>query len=219
MARSYLDRYDAGRVLAADLEHLRGRDDVVVLGLVRGGVPVAAVVADHLDAPLDIMVVRKLGVPGHEELAMGAIGPGGVMLMNDDVVAQLDITPEEIEREVELEHRELARREEAYRRGEPPLDLTGKAVVLVDDGLATGASMRVAVAAVRALAPARVIVAVPTAAPVTCEAFRAIADEVVCASTPARFVAVGQSYDDFRATSDGEVLQLMEAARSRRPPG
>jgi erythromycin esterase-like protein/predicted phosphoribosyltransferase len=216
--RSFRDRRDAGRVLAGLLEHYRGHDDVVVLGLPRGGVPVAYEVATALDAPLDVFLVRKLGLPGHEELAMGAIASGGVIVLNEDVVIGIGISSGAIREASERESRELARREQAYREGRPMPELTGKIVILVDDGLATGSSMRAAILALRRLEPARIVVAVPAAPSSTCEELRLEVDEVVCATTPSPFFAVGRSYWDFTQTTDEEVRDLLRAA-ARAPTG
>jgi predicted phosphoribosyltransferase len=205
----YADRRDAGRALAGLLEDLRGVDDVVVLALPRGGVPVAYEVAKALGSPFDVFLVRKLGVPGHEELAMGAIASGEVIVLNDDVVGGLAISDDAIERVARREAAELARREQEYRGGRPMLPVTGKTVVVVDDGLATGASMRAAVRALRNLEPARVIVAVPTAPESTCRELAAEADDVVCASTPSPFYAVGASYRDFTQVTDDDVRALL----------
>lgn len=215
MTPLFRDRTDAGRALAAALAHYVGRDDVVVLALPRGGVPVAYEVAQALGAPLDVFVVRKLGVPGHEELAMGAIATGGVLVLNDQVVSGLGIGEDTIRRVAEIEARELARREEAYRGERPAADVAGKVAVLVDDGLATGSTMRAAVAAVRLRNPAGIVVAVPTGAAPTCAELGQEVDEVVCRATPEPFRAVGQSYKDFSQTSDDEVRDLL--ARSIRP--
>jgi predicted phosphoribosyltransferase len=208
----FRDRADAGDVLAAELAHWAGRDDVVVLALPRGGVPVAARVAEALGAPLDVFVVRKLGVPGHEELAMGAIASGGVMVVNERVAGRLGLGEADLQRAADAEGRELARRERRYREGRAPPDLAGRVVILVDDGLATGSTMRAAVAAVRRLDPARVVVAVPTAPASTCQRLAEEADEVVCATTPRPFRAVGSSYRSFPQTSDEEVRALLQAA-------
>lgn len=186
-----------------------GRDDVVVLALPRGGVPVAAELARALGAQLDVFVVRKLGLPGHEELAMGAVAPGGVLVLDNRLVRGLGIPDEVLQETVEKELRELERREAAYRAGRPPLDLEGKTVILVDDGLATGATMRAAALALRKYKPARVVVAVPVASAETCDEFRADVDEIVCALTPSPFHAVGLWYDDFSQTSDEEVRELL----------
>jgi putative phosphoribosyl transferase len=208
----FSDRAEAGDVLAARLSHLAGRPDLLVLALPRGGVPVGARVARALRAPLDVFVVRKLGVPGHEELAMGAIAGGGVRVRNQEVTSRLGLDDAVIERVAEAEELELARRERSYRADRPAPDLAGKVVVLVDDGLATGSTMRAAVAAARAAGPARIVVAVPTAPASTCERLRREADEVVCASTPRPFRAVGYSYRSFPQTSDEEVRELLRAA-------
>ena len=207
--RLYADRRDAGRVLAGLLDDLRGVDGVVVLALPRGGVPVAYEVAAALDSPLDVFVVRKLGVPGHEELAMGAIASGDVIVLNDDVVRGLGITADAVDRVAQREARELARREQEYRDGRSMLPISGRTAVVVDDGLATGASMRAAVQAVRKLQPERVIVAVPTAPETTCRELAAVADDVVCASTPSPFYAVGASYRDFTQVTDDDVRALL----------
>lgn len=210
----FRDRSDAGRRLAAKLSHLSGRRDLIVLGLPRGGVPVAAEVARSLAAPMDVFLVRKLGVPGREELAMGAIASGGVRVVNTGVVRELGITPDQIEAVAAVEARELERREREYRHGLPAPDVRGKVAILVDDGLATGSTMRAAVAAVRRLRPSRVVVAVPVGAPDTCDQFRKIADEVVCVETPDPFFAVGSWYDDFSQTTDDEVRDLLAAHSS-----
>jgi putative phosphoribosyl transferase len=205
----FRDRAHAGRVLARALLAYAGRDDVVVLALPRGGVPVAAELARALGAQLDVFVVRKLGLPGHEELAMGAVAPGGVLVLDDRLVRGLGIPDEVLQETVEKELRELERREAAYRAGRPPLDLEGKTVILVDDGLATGATMRAAALALRKVKPARVVVAVPVASAETCDEFRADVDEIVCALTPSPFHAVGLWYDDFSQTSDEVVRELL----------
>jgi erythromycin esterase-like protein/predicted phosphoribosyltransferase len=191
---------------------------VLVFGLPRGGVPVAYEVAKDLGAPLDVFVVRKLGVPDHEEVAMGAIASGGIMVLNDDVVRGLNISPEVIRRAAEEEDRELRRRERAYREGRAMPEVVGKVAILVDDGLATGASMRAAVQALRQLRPARIVVAVPAAPSSTCRELEALADEVVCATTPSPFFAVGQSYWDFAQVTDEEVRDLLRAAATSRLP-
>ena len=216
------DRRDAGHVLAGLLEEYRGRDDVVVLALPRGGVPVAYEVATALGAPLDVFLVRKLGVPGREELAMGAIASGGIIVLNDDVVRGLGIAPEDIERVAEREGRELVRREQLYREGRPMPDLAGKTVILVDDGLATGASMRAAIQALRGLRPLHIVVAVPAAPAPTCRELANEVDQVICATTPSPFYAVGASYWDFEQTTDEEVRDLLRAASASvqvNPPG
>ncbi len=211
MAR-FADRAEAGRELAGALQRYAGRADVVVLALPRGGVVVGAEVARALGLPLDAFLVRKLGVPGHEELAMGAIASGGVRVINDDVVRSLGIGPEQVEQVAERERAELARRDEVYRGDRPAPDVRGRTVLLVDDGLATGASMRAAVSALRTMGPAAIVVAVPTAPEDTCEEFRAIVDELVCLTMPAPFYGVGGSYGDFSQTTDREVCALLEAA-------
>lgn len=195
--------------MAAALSKYAGQDDVVVLGLPRGGVPVAAQVASAVGAPLDVFVVRKLGVPGHAELAMGAIAPGGVRVLNPLVVESLQISRESIDQVAAQEEIELARRTEAYRGNRPPLDLTDRVVIVVDDGLATGATMRAAVAAIRAHRPARIVVAVPVGARQTCDELQEQADEVVCAKVPFLFQAVGQWYQDFSPTTDQEIRVLL----------
>jgi predicted phosphoribosyltransferase len=211
----FRDRGEAGRVLARALAHLAGRDDVVVLALPRGGVPVAYEVARALDAPLDVFVVRKLGVPGYPELAMGAIATGGVLVLEERIIGALGITREEVQQVAASELRELERREAAYRGGREPLDLTGKTVILIDDGLATGSTMRAAALAVRQRNPARIVVAVPVAAEETCDQFRDVVDEVVCVLTPRPFHAVGLWYEDFSQTSDEEVRELLRRAAAR----
>jgi putative phosphoribosyl transferase len=213
----FMDRREAGRVLASQLMHYSGRDDVVVLALPRGGVPVGFEVARALAAPLDVFLVRKLGVPGHEELAMGAIASGGVIVLNEQVVRGLGIPPQEIERVIREEEAELARREREYRGDRPMPSVEKKVAILIDDGLATGASMRAAAAALRKLRPARIVVGVPAAAAETCDQFRSEVDEIVCAMTPEPFYAVGVWYEDFSQTTDEEVRELLELAnRGRR---
>lgn len=199
-------------MLAAQLSAYAGQPDVRVLALPRGGVPVGYEVARALGAPLDVFVVRKLGTPGYEELAMGAIAEGGVRVLNPSVLSRLDIAPEDLERAAAREAQELARRGKRYRDGRPPTDVRGKTVILVDDGLATGTSMRAAVAALRQLGPERLVVAVPVAAAQTCEALEPEVDELVCVSTPEPFYAVGQWYRDFDQTSDEEVRALLALA-------
>jgi predicted phosphoribosyltransferase len=209
--RAFEDRREAGRALALRLRPYAGRDDVVVLALPRGGVPVAFPVAEALDAPLDLFLVRKLGTPGHRELAMGAIASGGIRVLNDEVVKWYGIPPEAIDAVAREEERELGRREIAYREGRDGVPLEGRVVILIDDGLATGSTMMAAVKAVRRRAPARVIVAVPVGARETCAALSAVADEVVCLRMPEPFSAVGQWYLDFDQTSDEEVRKLLRA--------
>ena len=211
------DRADAGRQLLSRLGLYAGRGDVLVLGLPRGGIPIAYEVARGLGAPLDVFVVRKLGVPGQEELAMGAIATGGVRVVNHDVVDALAIPPAAIDRVAAEEGRELERRQRSYRDGRPEPVVAGRTVILVDDGLATGSTMRAAVAALRQLAPARVVVAVPVAARSTCDELRGEVDDVVCLATPEPFMAVGRFYDDFSQTTDEEVRELL-AARAREAP-
>jgi predicted phosphoribosyltransferase len=209
--RAFEDRREAGRALAVRLRPYAGRDDVVVLALPRGGVPVAFPVAEALDAPLDLFLVRKLGTPGHRELAMGAIASGGIRVLNDEVVKWYGIPPEAIDAVAREEERELGRREIAYREGRDGVPLEGRVVILIDDGLATGSTMMAAVKAVRQRAPGRVIVAVPVGARETCGALAAVADEVVCLRMPEPFSAVGQWYLDFDQTSDDEVRTLLRA--------
>lgn len=207
----FVDRRDAGRTLARLLADHRDRPDVVVLGLPRGGVPVAFEVARALQAPLDVLIVRKLGIPGHEEYAMGAIASGGLRVMNPDARA-LGVSAAAMEAVVKREQREIERRERLYRHGRPPPVLDGHIVILVDDGLATGSTMRAAAMAVRQRNPKRIVVAVPVASIEACEEFRAEADEVVCASTPHPFMAVGAWYHNFEQTSDDEVRRLLDAS-------
>lgn len=210
----FADRRDAGRVLARQLRDYRGREDVVVLGLARGGVPVAFEVARALEAPLEVFTVRKIGVPGQEELAMGAIASGGAVVMNYPVVEQLGIAPGRFDLVAERETVELERRERAYRGDRPPLRLEERTAIVVDDGLATGTTMRAAVRAVRELGPERVVVAVPTAPESVCRELGAVVDDVVCVSNPEHLYAVGQSYEDFTQTSDDEVRALLAAAEN-----
>jgi predicted phosphoribosyltransferase len=205
----FLDRREAGRALGVKLASYAGRNDVTVLGLPRGGVPVAFEVALALDAPLDVFLVRKLGAPGQEEFAMGAIASGGVRILNPSVIASLEISAEDIERAVARELEELRRREISYRKGRPPLDLEGRIAILVDDGLATGSSMRAAVAAARKLGPARIVVAVPVAPHSTAREMRQIADDVVVVASPEPFYAVGRFYEEFDQTTDEEVRDLL----------
>ncbi len=206
---AFRDRVDAGRQLAQKLLHYAGRNDVSVLALPRGGVPVAYEVACALDAPLDVFLVRKLGVPGHEELAMGAIAEGGFRVLNRDVIEDTGVTPETIDRVAMRELEELARRAREYRGDKPAPDLTGRIVILVDDGLATGASMRAAIAALRPQRPARIVVAIPVAAQSTYREFRAAVDEIVAVELPDRFYAVGAWYEDFSQTTDDEIRALL----------
>jgi len=207
----FRNRQDAGRQLAASLDAYRNRPDVVVLGLPRGGVPVAYEVAQHLTAPLDVFVVRKLGLPGQSELAMGAIAGGSVEVLNHDVIDHLGVPRAVVDRVVERERAELQRREMAFREGRVPLDVAGKTVIVVDDGLATGSTMEAAIAALRQSGPSRIVVAVPVGAEETCARLKATADQVVCLATPWPFSAVGQWYDDFAQTTDQEVRALLSA--------
>ena len=208
---AFTNRADAGRQLAARLDVYAGRSDVVVLGLPRGGVPVAAEVAARLAAPLDVFLVRKLGVPGHPELAMGAIAEGGVMVISTGIVADLGIPRTAIDQVAVRERLELERRDTQYRGGRRRPALAGRTVILIDDGLATGATMEAAVMALREQQPARIVVAAPVGASDACERLGRVADEVVCAWTPESFMAVGQWYQNFEQTSDEEVRALLAA--------
>jgi putative phosphoribosyl transferase len=208
-AGTYSDRREAGRVLADALSAYHDTDNLLVLALPRGGVPVAWEVAAALGAPLDVFVVRKLGAPRWEELAVGALASGGLVVLNDDVVRSLRISDEQLAAVVEKETAELTRRENAYRGGRPPIELAGKKVILVDDGIATGASMLAAVRAVRAAGPAKIVVAVPVAPPTAYHQLSEAADDVVCVAVPASFLAVGEHYRDFSQTSDDEVRDLL----------
>ena len=209
----FRDRKDAGRQLAAKLSGHTGCADCIVLALPRGGVPVAYEVAEGLGLPLDVFLVRKLGVPGHEELAMGAIASGGTRIINDSIVNPLHISTRAIDRVTQHEQAELKRRERAYRDDRPAPQVAGRTVILVDDGLATGATMRAAATALRARGPKRIIIAVPVAAPETCSELALEVDEIVCAATPEPFVGVGLWYQDFSQTSDEEVRELLEKRR------
>jgi predicted phosphoribosyltransferase len=214
MNTRFRDRAEAGRLLARKLVEYAGRPDVLVLALPRGGVPVAFEVARVLEAPLDVLVVRKLGVPGHRELAMGAVASGGAWVLNEDVLGALEI-PEHVIRAVaahELE--ELRRRERLYRGERPGPEIRGRTIILVDDGIATGSTMRAAVTALRGLEPARIVIAVPTAAPSTCAELANVADKCVCCVMPHPFFAVGVWYDNFEQTTDEEVRDLLERASS-----
>jgi putative phosphoribosyl transferase len=213
MTARYRDRTDAGRRLAARLRQYADRPDVVVLALPRGGVPVAFEVSEALHAPLDVFVVRKLGLPAHPELAIGAIASGGVRIVDEAALRRFGVTEEQLAAVAADEERELDRRERQYRDGLPSPDVTGKTVILIDDGLATGATMAAAATALRAQHPAGLVVAVPVAAAETCEAFRELVDEVVCGATPEPFHAVGLWYEDFSQTSDEEVRDLLARAR------
>jgi predicted phosphoribosyltransferase len=205
----FRNRTDAGRQLAEKLAAYANRPGVLVLALPRGGAPVGFEVARALGAPLDVFLVRKLGVPGYEELAMGAVATGGVRVLNDEIVRGLGISEHEIDAAAARELQELARRQRLYRGDRPLPDVAGRTVILVDDGLATGATMRAAIQALRQQQPARIVVAVPTASPDTCEALKAEADDVVCAMTPEPFLAVGHWYEDFTQTTDDEVRELL----------
>jgi predicted phosphoribosyltransferase len=213
----FQDRAEAGRYLATKLTRYANRPDVLVLALPRGGVPVAFEVARALNAPLDVYLVRKLGVPGHEELAMGAIASGGVGVLNDEVVRALGIADDQLQAITAEQQRELERRERAYRGDRPPPDVRGRTVILVDDGLATGSTMRAAVAALRQQGPARIVVAVPVATPEICDEFRSEVDDVVCAVTPQPLYAVGLWYHDFSQTTDEEVRALLERVQHEHP--
>lgn len=208
----FTDRREAGRQLAGRLDQYAGRAGVIVLALPRGGVPVAYEVAQRLGAPLDVFIVRKLGVPWHRELAMGAIAADGVRVLNEGVVRSLEVSAEEIERVAAAELEELRRRAVAYRGEREPLDARGKVVIVVDDGLATGATMRAAVLALRKMDPARIVVAVPVGAPQSCAELAGEADEIVCLMSPEPFEAVGLWYRDFPQTGDDEVRALLDAA-------
>jgi putative phosphoribosyl transferase len=212
MDHVFRDRHEAGRLLAERLAAYTDRSDVVILALPRGGVPVAFEIAAVLHVPLDVMVVRKLGVPGHEELAMGAIASGGVQVVNQEVVRHLGLSQAVLESVAATEYQELTRRERAYRGSHGAAIVEGRTVILVDDGLATGSTMRAAVAALRRRGPTRIVIAVPTAAPETCEELKTEVDEIVCATTPTPFYGVGQWYDDFSQTTDEEVRDLLEQA-------
>ena len=215
----FLNRRDAGRQLAKLLQRYAHARDPLVLGLPRGGVPVAFEVARALHATLDIFMVRKLGVPGHEELAMGAIATGDVIVWNEDVLTEMRVPRDHIDATVERERTELARREHAYRGDRPPPRVEGRTVILVDDGLATGASMRAAARALRAQQPGEVVIAVPVAAAETCHDLRAEADTIVCAAKPDPFYAVGLWYHDFSATTDDEVAELLAQSQAARGGG
>lgn len=218
MAVRFRDRRLAGQQLATRLSTYANRSDVLVIGLPRGGVPVAAEVAKALHAPLDICLVRKLGVPGHQELAMGAIASGRVRVLNDDVLGWLGIADKTIDEVAARELRELQRRDRAYRGDRPPPDLRDRTVILVDDGLATGSTMRAAIAAIRQQSPQRIVVAVPVGAPDTCDAIRGEVDEVVCLMTQDPLYAIGLWYENFTQTTDEEVCKLLEKNILHRRP-
>jgi putative phosphoribosyl transferase len=217
MERPFRDRIDAGQQLATQLHAYANHPDVLVLALPRGGVPVAFEVAQALNAPLDIFLVRKLGLPGQEELAMGAIASGGVIVVNSEVVDTLRIPDRIIHQIAAQEQRELERRERLYRGDRPPPDVHGKTTILVDDGMATGSTMRAAAAALREQKPDRIVVAVPAAAPETCKVFRDTVDEIVCAITPDPFYAIGLWYEDFSQTTDDEVRDFLARAAQAHP--
>jgi len=207
----FKDRTDAGRFLASKLDQFANLADVIVVGLPRGGLPVAYEVAHQLNAPLDLLVVRKLGVPGHEELAMGAIASGGVCLLNQDVLSHLGIPQDIIDLVIESEQRELERREREYRQNRPPLKLRGQTVIVVDDGLATGSSMHAAVTAIRQKQPKKIIVAVPVGARDTCQSFQNEVDTIaICAITPESFQSVGAWYANFAPTTDDEMRKCLD---------
>jgi putative phosphoribosyl transferase len=208
----FRDRFEAGRALARQVKPLVGDRDVLVLALPRGGVPVGYEVAQALHADLDVLVVRKLGAPGHEELAVGAVAGGDIRVLNDDLIRDLRIPPALIEQATQREQQEIVRRERLYREGRPALPVRGRTVVLVDDGLATGATMLAAAQALQAQRPEQIIVAVPVASVEACEDLRRHVDQVVCAATPDPFFAVGAWYEDFSQTSDDEVRELLERA-------
>jgi putative phosphoribosyl transferase len=218
MAERFLNRTDAGRQLAADLTRYRGRSDVLVLGLPRGGVPVAFEIAIALDAPLDVFVVRKLGLPGHEEFGIGAIASGGVRVVDESVLRAYGVDEDMLNLITDRERRELGRREHLYRDERPFPSVADRVVILVDDGLATGSTMRAAVAALRAEGPREIVVAVPVGARETCAAMANLADDVVCLATPEPFYAVGLWYEDFEQTEDDEVHDLLERAAARAVP-
>src|SRR5881398_2244811 len=219
MEGSFPNRVEAGRLLGVKLSKYAGRDDVIVLGLPRGGVPVAYEVACALRVPLDVFIVRKLGVPGFEELAVGAIASGGVRVLNEDVARALPNADEIIEAVTAKETAELQRREQSYRDGRPAPELRDKTIILVDDGLATGATMRAAVKALRQRGAAKIVVAVPVGPPDTCHEIEEQTDETICLSTPEFFQAVGQYYEDFSQTTDEDVRELLTSAARDMPEG
>ena len=213
----FRDRTDAGKILAGHLGQYANRRDVVVLALPRGGVPVAFEVAEKLNAPLDVIIVQKLGTPGQEELTMGAIASGNVKILNHYVIEHLGISQAQIASAVAREQKELQRRERFYRGDRPPIDVSGRTVILIDDGLATGSSMRAAAAAIRQRQPSQLVLAVPVASESTCAELKKEVDEVVCAVTPMAFYAVGQWYQEFSQTTDQEVRELLTRAAARMP--
>jgi putative phosphoribosyl transferase len=208
----FANRTEAGQKLALRLRKYANRDDVIVLAAPRGGVPTAFEVATNLKVPLDVFVLRKLGVPGHEELAFGAIASGGVRVLDRNTVESLGVTGLDIERVTRAEERELERRERAYRDGRPILDVRGMTVILIDDGIATGSSVRAAIRALRQMKPARIVIAVPVAPPSVCNRLRVEVDELVCLEMPEPFYGVGRFYDDFSQVSDEEVKELLDSA-------
>jgi putative phosphoribosyl transferase len=215
MAEVFQNRVDAGRRLAAGMQQLKGAADMVVLALPRGGVPVAAEVAQELGAPLDVLIVRKVGLPNYPELAMGAVASGDVEVVNKDVISRWGIGTDQFKRIADRELEEVDRRDSLYRQGRSPLDVEGKIVVLVDDGVATGSTIKAAIGALRKMKAKSIVVGVPVAAPDTLRELQDLADEVVCVDAPAGFRAVGSSYQDFSQTSDEEVINLL----SSRPAG
>src|SRR5258708_35707202 len=219
MERAFPNRIEAGRLLADKLEKYAGRNDVIVLGLPRGGVPVFNEVAERLRVPLDVFIVRKLGVPGFEELAAGAIASGGVRVLNEDVMRAIPNADQAIEGLTARDTAELQRREQIYREGRPAPELRDRIAILVDDGLATGATMRAAVKALQQRGTAKIVVAVPVGPPDTCQEVAQEADETICLSTPPFFQAVGQYYDDFSQTGDDEVRALLTRAAQERQGG
>jgi putative phosphoribosyl transferase len=212
MTIPYVDRFAAGEELAALLLPYAQRPQTLILALPRGGVPVGAVLAQRLHLPLDVLVVRKVGVPGHEELAMGAVASGDILILNEDIIARLQIPQSAIAAKVAQERAEVARREREYRDDRPPLPIAGHTIIIVDDGLATGSTMRAAIHVVRAQQPNRLVVAVPVAAPATCRDLAPLTDEMICAATPEPFFAVGQWYESFPQTTDAEVHELLARA-------
>lgn len=212
MRLPYRDRAEAGRLLADELQRYAGRSDLLILALPRGGVPVAYEVAEALGAPLDLLLVRKLGLPRHKELAMGAIAFGGVRVLNEELVRRMHISAEAIDAVAEEEARELRRREKVYRGERPAPELRDRCVIVIDDGLATGATMRAAISALDAQKPARIIVAVPVAPPSTVAELRAEVDDIVCPATPESFMSVGQWYEEFPQTDDAKVRELLQKA-------
>jgi putative phosphoribosyl transferase len=219
----FRDRVDAGRQLATKLAHYANREDVLVLGIPRGGVAVAFEVAQALHAPLDILLVRKLGTPGQRELAMGAIASGGVRILNHDLISSLGVTQEQLTETIQQQETELQRREQLYRGVRGSVPIKGKIVIVVDDGIATGSSMLAAIDALRTLGPSKIVVAVPVAPAQARSQIMAVADELVCASTPEGFFAIGQFYQDFPQTEDAEVRELLNlahhAAQAQKPEG